>query len=79
MFHYIFNNFAKIVTVEDGAVTGGFGTAVMEFASNHGYSVQIKCLGVPDVFIEQGSVDELYEIANISVKSISCIIQGLLE
>ena len=79
MFHDIFNNFARIVTVEDGAVTGGFGTAVLEFAANHSYSAQIKCLGVPDVFIEQGSVDELYEIANISVESISLTIQGMLE
>src|SRR5690606_29423026 len=54
MFHEIFNNFARIVTVEDGAVTGGFGSAVLEFAASHAYSAQIKCLGVPDVFIEQG-------------------------
>src|SRR5690606_799565 len=52
MFHYIFNNFAKIITVEDGAIMGGFGTADLEFAANHGYSAQIRCLGVPDVFIE---------------------------
>lgn len=79
MFHDIFNNFAKIITVEDGAVTGGFGTAVLEFAAQHGYSSQIKPLGVPDVFIEQGSIDELYEIANISVHSISRTIKAMLE
>ena len=79
MFHEIFNSFAKIVTVEDGAVTGGFGTAVLEFASTHEYAAKIKCLGVPDVFIEQGSVDELYEITNMSVQSISKAIQSLLD
>ncbi len=79
MFHEIFNNFAKILTVEDGAVTGGFGTAVLEFAAIQGYSSKIKCLGVPDLFIEQGSVDELYEIANISVQSINNALQSLLE
>ncbi len=79
MFHEIFNNFANILTVEDGAVTGGFGTAVLEFASTHQYSPRIMCLGVPDTFIEQGSVDELYEIANISVQGISKAIYALLK
>ena len=79
MFHDIFKKFTKIITVEDGAVTGGFGTAVLEFAAHHGYLAQIKPLGVPDVFIEQGSTDELYEIANISVQSISRTIKAMLE
>ncbi|HSP40318.1 MAG TPA: transketolase C-terminal domain-containing protein, partial [Gillisia sp.] len=79
MFHEIFNKFASILTVEDGAVTGGFGTAVLEFAASNEYSPLIKCLGVPDAFIEQGSVDELYEIANISVQSISKTLQSMLK
>lgn len=79
LLHEIFNNFAKIITVEDSAVTGGFGTAVLEFAAGHQYISKIVCLGVPDVFIEQGSVDELYEISKIDVRSIVKTIKTLLE
>lgn len=67
----IFNSFAKILTVEDGAVTGGFGSAVLEFAASRQYSGKIKCLGVPDEFIEQGNLEELYKISKIDVQSIA--------
>ncbi len=79
MFRGIFNNFAKIITVEDGAVTGGFGTAVLEFAARHQYQAKIHCLGVPDAFIEQGSLQELYEIAKIDVQSIAQVIKACLK
>ncbi|QED38615.1 1-deoxy-D-xylulose-5-phosphate synthase [Antarcticibacterium arcticum] len=79
LLHHIFDKFAKIVTVEDGVVTGGFGSAILEFAAKHRYPAIIECLGVPDAFIEQGSVDELYEIAKIDVHSIASTIKSLLE
>ncbi len=79
MLHLIFDKFAKIITVEEGAVSGGFGSAVLEFAAKHRYRAIIECLGVPDAFIEQGSVDELYEIAKIDVQSITTTINKLLE
>lgn len=79
MLHNIFSSFAKIITVEDGAVAGGFGTAVLEFAARHNYTAKIKCLGVPDEFFEQGSVEELYEMAKIDVHSITKTIKNLLN
>jgi 1-deoxy-D-xylulose-5-phosphate synthase len=79
MLHTIFNNFANIITVEDGVKTGGFGSAVLEFASENNYRSQVTCLGVPDVFIEQGNVNELYEIAKIDVQSIVTAIKSVLS
>lgn len=60
LLHEVFGKFSKIITVEDGAIIGGLGSAVLEFMADHGYNAQIKRLGVPDRFIEQGSVGELH-------------------
>ncbi len=79
MLHDIFHNFTRVITVEDAAVTGGFGTAVLEFAALHSYTATIKCLGIPDEFIEHGSLEELYEIAKIDVESIEKTMTDLLS
>jgi 1-deoxy-D-xylulose-5-phosphate synthase len=57
--HEVFTGFKKIITVEDGTIVGGLGSAVLEFMSDHDYSAHIKRLGVPDRFIEQGTIPEL--------------------
>ncbi|AVR44628.1 1-deoxy-D-xylulose-5-phosphate synthase [Christiangramia fulva] len=74
----IFKKFKIILTVEDGVKKGGFGSAVMEFASEQGYKGQIIVLGVPDTFIFQGSVTELQEIAGIHVQGIRQKLESLL-
>ncbi|MDT0676573.1 1-deoxy-D-xylulose-5-phosphate synthase [Autumnicola musiva] len=74
----IFSEYKNIITVEDGAVTGGFGSAVLEFASEEKFAGKIIRLGVPDEFIEQGSVAELQEIVGISVKNIRRVLNSLL-
>ena len=79
MLHEIFAKFKKIITVEEGALAGGFGSAILEFASKHNYTSQIKCLGIPDQFIEQGNMKELYEIVNLDVSSIANAIKSLLN
>jgi len=66
----IFSKHRKIITVEDGAIKGGFGSAVLEYMAENGYSAQIKLLGVPDRFIEHGSLDELYDICGINKRGI---------
>jgi 1-deoxy-D-xylulose-5-phosphate synthase len=68
--HFIFTNFKTIITIEDGAVKGGFGSAVVEFKSFHNYDSQVIILGIPDAFIEQGNVAELQQYCKIDVKSI---------
>ncbi|APG65973.1 1-deoxy-D-xylulose-5-phosphate synthase [Tenacibaculum todarodis] len=79
LLHTIFKNHKTILTVEDGTIKGGFGSGILEFASENNYSNTIKLLGVPDTFIEHGTVEELQEICGLDVQSIQEEIEGLLE
>ena len=78
LLHNIFKKFEKIITIEDGTVKGGFGSAILEFAAEHNYKNQIKVLGIPDQFIHHGTVEELYEICGIDVKSILSEIENMI-
>jgi 1-deoxy-D-xylulose-5-phosphate synthase len=57
--HSVFKKFKNIITVEDGILKGGFGSAVIEFMSDNGYNSKVKRLGVPDYFVEHGTQQEL--------------------
>jgi 1-deoxy-D-xylulose-5-phosphate synthase len=70
MLHRIFGKFNKIITVEDGSVMGGMGSAILEFMANHGYGAKVRCLGIPDLFIEQGSVAELHHECGFDTEGI---------
>ena len=56
----VFRKFRKIITVEDGVLKGGFGSSVIEFMCDNGYTAEVKRLGIHDYFVEQGTPDELY-------------------
>jgi 1-deoxy-D-xylulose-5-phosphate synthase len=60
LFHEIFRKFDKIITVEDGCLMGGFGSAVLEFAGDHEYQSKVKRLGIPDRVVEHGEQSELF-------------------
>ncbi len=60
MLHEVFSKFSKVLTIEDGCIQGGFGSAVLEFASDNGYHSEIKRLGMPDEVIEHGEQAELW-------------------
>ncbi|MFK7925246.1 MAG: 1-deoxy-D-xylulose-5-phosphate synthase [Bacteroidia bacterium] len=60
MLHEVFSKYSKVITVEDGCIMGGFGSAVTEFMADHGYSAKISRLGIPDSFIEHGTQAELW-------------------
>ena len=75
----VFNQFDKIITVEDGTITGGFGTAILEYASEKNYKGFIKILGIPDKFIDHGTVNELQKDCGIDSLSINTIIKQLLD
>ena len=60
MLHEIFSRFSKLITVEDGCLMGGFGSAVVEFMVDHGYNAQVKRLGIPDQVIEHGEQVQLH-------------------
>jgi len=72
--HIIFNEFEKIITIEDGTIKGGFGCAILEFASQNKYPNPILNLGIPDEFIEHGTVDELQKYCKIDVESLISIL-----
>jgi 1-deoxy-D-xylulose-5-phosphate synthase len=60
MLHEGLSKFEKIITVEDGTVVGGFGSAVLEFMNEHNYKAEIKILGIPDRLVEHGTPKELH-------------------
>lgn len=70
LLHEVFSKFSKVITVEDGCILGGMGSAVLEFMADHGYQSQLKRLGIPDQIIEHGSQDELYAECNYDAESI---------
>lgn len=63
--------YKRIITIEDGSIAGGFGSAIIEHAQEVGYKGEIKRLGIPDMFVEHGSPDELYKLCGLDVKSIA--------
>ena len=79
LLHEIFRKFRRIVTLEDGVIKGGFGSAVLEFAQENKYFVPVTVLGIPDEFIDHGKLDELQEIIEIDVKSLKRSFAGLLK
>ncbi|MBR5919233.1 MAG: 1-deoxy-D-xylulose-5-phosphate synthase, partial [Prevotella sp.] len=68
--HEVGRKFKRVVTIEDGVRNGGFGSAVLEWMSDHGYSPQITRLGLPDEFVEHGTVAELRKIVGLDRESI---------
>lgn len=60
LLHEVFTQYDKIVTVEDGTIIGGFGSAVLEFMALHGYKANVKMLGIPDRLVEHGTLKELH-------------------
>lgn len=79
LLHTIFSKFDMVITIEDGVVSGGFGSAVLEFAAANNYHSKIQILGVPDEFIEQGTILELQQYCKIDVSSLQSFFQELLK
>lgn len=70
LLHEAGRNFKRIVTIEDGARKGGMGSAVLEFMADNGYTPHIERIGVPDTFIEHGTVQELYRLCGMDEEGI---------
>ena len=60
MLHEVFGKFKHVITLEDGCIMGGFGSAVLEFMGDQGYQAQVRRLGLPDRYVEHGTQAELY-------------------
>lgn len=70
LLHDVFAHFSKIITIEDNAVTGGMGSAVLEFMADNNYHAKVKRLGIPDAFIQHGSLNELHKECGYDYDSI---------
>lgn len=75
LLHSIFKKFDKILTIEDGSLKGGLGSAIAEFKAQYNYKAQLKMLGIPDEFIEHGTPEELQDICGFDVKGIQKAVQ----
>jgi len=78
LLHSVFKRFDTVITVEDGAIRGGFGSAVAEFMAVNGYSANMTLLGVPDFFVDQGTQEELYKECGFDLDGICQAVKALL-
>lgn len=67
---HVGQHFSRVITLEDGVVEGGFGSAVLEYLADHHYTPEVVRMGLPDKFVEHGSVPELYKIVGLDEDSI---------
>ena len=77
--HEVGKTFDKVITIEDGVIQGGFGSAVLEFFADNGYRVQTKRLGTPDTFVEHGTPDELYSMLGLDTEGIANSIRAIIR
>jgi 1-deoxy-D-xylulose-5-phosphate synthase len=68
--HSVFRKFTRIITVEDGVLKGGLGSAVLEFMCDNGYNAEVKRLGIPDYFVEHGTQEELIRECGFDTNSL---------
>lgn len=78
MLHEVFSKFKKVITVEDGSIIGGFGSAVIEFMADQNYSAQVIRLGIPDKYVHHGTQEELWEDCGFDVKGIVATAKKIL-
>ena len=77
MLHEVFGKFRKIITIEDGTVVGGFGSAVLEFMNANGYKADVKIMGIPDRLVEHGTPKQLYEEIGINANGIAQTLRAM--
>lgn len=79
LLHEVFAKFDKVITLEDGCVMGGMGSAVLEFMADNNYKATVKRLGVPDKFIEHGTQNELYNECFYNVDAIVKTVKSMVQ
>jgi 1-deoxy-D-xylulose-5-phosphate synthase len=78
LLHEVFTKFDKVITVEDGCLMGGFGSAVLEFMADRGYKAEVVRLGIPDDYIHHGTQEELWAACGFDAASIASSVERLL-
>jgi len=79
LMHEIGKKYRNIITIEDGTIVGGFGSAVLEFLNEHDYDTKVNMLGVPDKVIEHGSQTQQYTECGYDIDSIVATAKGIFE
>ena len=79
MLHEVFSKYNKIITVEDGTIVGGFGSAILEFMAANNYKADVKIMGISDTIIEHGSPKQLYEEVGIDANHIADAIRAMIN
>ena len=79
MLHEVFAKFNKIITIEDGTIVGGIGSAILEFMNEHGYKADVKIMGIPDALVEHGTPKQLYAEIGIDANGIANMLRSLVE
>ena len=79
LLHEVFSKYNKIITIEDGTVVGGFGTAILEFMNTHGYKAEVKIMGIPDRLVEHGSARQLYEEIGLDANAIANVLREMMK
>ncbi len=78
LLHEVFARYNKVVTIEDGTIRGGFGSAVLEFMAEHGYSAKVKILGIPDRIVEHGTLKELHKECGFDAAGITDTVKMMM-
>jgi len=77
LLHQIFEKYQTIIAIEDGVLKGGFGSSILEFASENNYTNKIKILGIPDTYVEHGNINKLQEEIGLDAKSLSTFFEHI--
>src|SRR5687768_7158131 len=79
LLHEVFSKYNKIITVEDGTIVGGFGSAILEFMAKYNYHAQVKMLGIPDAYIEHGTLKQLQQECGFDANSIAQVVRDMMK
>ena len=79
LLHQVAKRFSKIITVEDGTIVGGFGSAVLEFMAEHSYTPEVKMLGIPDRLVEHGKPEELHRECGYDATAIAEAVKQMVS
>jgi len=79
LLHEVFSKYDRILTVEDGTVVGGFGSAILEFQAAHGYNAHIRMLGIPDRIVEHGTLKELQHECGYDAPAIAAAVRDIMK
>jgi 1-deoxy-D-xylulose-5-phosphate synthase len=79
LLHEALRSYDKIITVEDGTVEGGFGSAILEFMAQHNYKNDVRILGIPDRIIEHGTPKELHRECEYDAAAIATAVRDMMK